>query len=232
MKKFKVYIITFIIFIFPNLVKAKVEIKYKIGEQIITNIDILNEKNYLLFLNNNLKNLKSKDVEKIAKSSLIREIIKKNEIKIVKTNRGGKTTYHGPGQRIVYFMIDLNSKQKDIRKFITIIEQSLIDFLSIYNINATTFKDRVGIWVTGKDGKKFDKEEKIGAIGLRLQKWITYHGLSFNIKPDMKKYEYINACGLENFKNTSLYELGIEIDEKSFDAKYSIIFLKNLKKLI
>tara|TARA_Y100001970_G_scaffold21944_1_gene25223 strand:+ start:51 stop:698 length:648 start_codon:yes stop_codon:yes gene_type:complete len=160
------------------------------------------------------------------------EILKTNEIKIVKTNRGGKTTYHGPGQRIVYFMIDLNSKQKDIRKFITIIEQSLIDFLSIYNINATTFKDRVGIWVTGKDGKKFDKEEKIGAIGLRLQKWITYHGLSFNIKPDMKKYEYINACGLENFKNTSLYELGIEIDEKSFDAKYSIIFLKNLKKLI
>ena len=159
------------------------------------------------------------------------EILKKNEIKIVKTNRGGKTTYHGPGQRIVYFMIDLNSKKKDIRKFITIIEQSLIDFLKNYKINATTFKDRVGIWVTGKDGQTFDKEEKIGAIGLRLQKWITYHGLSFNIKPDMANYEYINACGLENFKNTSLFELGINLDEECFDNEYSKIFLKNLQQL-
>ena len=159
------------------------------------------------------------------------EILKTNEIKIVKTNRGGKTTYHGPGQRIVYFMIDLNSKKKDIRKFITIIEQSLIDFLKNYKINATTFKDRVGIWVTGKDGQTFDKEEKIGAIGLRLQKWITYHGLSFNIKPDMTNYEYINACGLENFKNTSLFELGINLDEECFDTEYSKIFLKNLQQL-
>ena len=159
------------------------------------------------------------------------EILQTNEIKIVKTNRGGKTTYHGPGQRIVYFMIDLNSKKKDIRKFITIIEQSLIDFLTNYKINATTFKDRVGIWVTGKDGQTFDKEEKIGAIGLRLQKWITYHGLSFNIKPDMTNYEYINACGLENFKNTSLFELGINLDEECFDNEYSKIFLKNLQQL-
>ena len=159
------------------------------------------------------------------------EILKTNEIKIVKTNRGGKTTYYGPGQRIVYFMIDLNSKKKDIRKFITIIEQSLIDFLKNYKINATTFKDRVGIWVTGKDGQTFDKEEKIGAIGLRLQKWITYHGLSFNIKPDMTNYEYINACGLDNFKNTSLFELGINLDEECFDNEYSKIFLKNLQQL-
>ena len=159
------------------------------------------------------------------------EILQTNEIKIVKTNRGGKTTYHGPGQRIVYFMIDLNSKKKDIRRFITIIEQSLIDFLKNYKINATTFKDRVGIWVTGKDRQTFDKEEKIGAIGLRLQKWITYHGLSFNIKPDMTKYKYINACGLENFKNTSLFELGINLDEEYFDNEYSTIFLKNLQQL-
>ena len=159
------------------------------------------------------------------------EILQTNEIKIVKTNRGGKTTYHGPGQRIVYFMIDLNSKKKDIRKFITIIEQSLIDFLKNYKINAATFRDRVGIWVTGKDGQTFDKEEKIGAIGLRLQKWITYHGLSFNIKPDMTNYEYINACGLENFKNTSLFELGINLDEECFDTEYSKIFLKNLQQL-
>ena len=159
------------------------------------------------------------------------EILKTNGIKIIKTNRGGKTTYHGPGQRIVYFMIDLNNKKKDIRKFITLIEQSLIDFLKSHSVNATTFKDRVGIWVTGKDGQTFDKEEKIGAIGLRLQKWITYHGLSFNIKPDMTNYEYINACGLENFKNTSLLQLGLNLDEEYFDNEYSKIFLKNLQQL-
>ena len=156
------------------------------------------------------------------------EILKKNKIQIVKTNRGGKTTYHGPGQRIIYFIINLNKRKKDIRKFISIIESSLMEFLNMYNIDCSTYKNRVGIWVTGKNGEKFDKEEKIGAIGLRLKKWITYHGLSFNINPDMKYYKYINACGLENYKNTSLEKLGIKINENRFDEEFSRIFLKNL----
>ena len=162
-------------------------------------------------------------------SSSDKEILKKNKIRILKTNRGGKTTYHGPGQRIIYFMINLNKRKKDIRNFITIIEKSLIEFLNIYNIDCRTYKDRVGIWVTGKNGKKFSKEEKIGAIGLRLKNWITYHGLSFNINPDMHNYDFIKACGLDNFKNTSLKELGIHIKEKKFDKEFAKIFLKNLK---
>ncbi len=156
------------------------------------------------------------------------EILKKNKIKIVKTNRGGKTTYHGPGQRIIYFIIDLNKRKKDIRQFISIIEMSLMEFLNIYNVNCATYKNRVGIWVTGKNGKKFNKEEKIGAIGLRLKNWTTYHGLSFNINPDMKNYDFINACGLQNYKNTSLEKLGIKINEDKFDEEFSQIFLKNL----
>ena len=164
-------------------------------------------------------------------SSSESEILKKNKIKIFKSNRGGKITYHGPGQRIVYFMVNLNKRKKDVRNFITIIEKSLIEFLNIYNIDCTTYKDRVGIWVTGKDGKRFAKEEKIGAIGLRLKKWIAYHGLSFNINPDMRNYEFINACGLENFNNTSLKKMGVEIKEKIFDEEYSKIFLNNLKNI-
>ncbi len=160
------------------------------------------------------------------------EILKKNKIQIIKTNRGGKTTYHGPGQRIIYFIINLNKRKKDIRQFISIIESSLMEFLNMYNIDCSTYKNRVGIWVTGKNGKKFSKEEKIGAIGLRLKKWITYHGLSFNINPDLKNYKYINACGLENYRNTSLQELGININEKRFDKEFSQIFLKNLNHLI
>ena len=159
------------------------------------------------------------------------EILKKNKIKIVKTNRGGKTTYHGPGQRIIYFIINLNKRKKDIRQFISIIESSLMEFLNAYNLDCATYKNRVGIWVTGKNGEKFSKEEKIGAIGLRLKNWITYHGLSFNINPDMKNYKYINACGLENYSNTSLKELGININENRFDEEFSRIFLKNLNSL-
>ena len=164
-------------------------------------------------------------------SATTNEILKKNKIRIVKTNRGGKTTYHGPGQRIVYFMIDLNNKKKDIRKFITIIEKSLMDFLKNYQIDSTTYKERVGIWVTGKNGKKFNQEEKIGAIGLRLKNWVTYHGLSFNINPKMDNYKFIDACGLKNFKNTSLHELDINITEENFDKEFSLIFLNNLKNL-
>ena len=164
-------------------------------------------------------------------SAVENEILKKNKIRIVKTNRGGKTTYHGPGQRIVYFMIDLNNKKKDIRKFITIIEKSLMDFLKNYQIDSTTYKERVGIWVTGKNGKKFTQEEKIGAIGLRLKNWVTYHGLSFNINPKMDNYKFIDACGLKNFKNTSLHELDINITEENFDKEFSLIFLNNLRNL-
>ena len=128
-------------------------------------------------------------------------------------------------------MIDLNNKKKDIRKFITIIEKSLMDFLKNYQIDSTTYKERVGIWVTGKNGKKFTQEEKIGAIGLRLKNWVTYHGLSFNINPKMDNYKYIDACGLKNFKNTSLHELDFNITEEDFDKEFSLIFLNNLRNL-
>ena len=159
------------------------------------------------------------------------EIIKLSNTNIIKTNRGGKTTYHGPGQRVIYFLINLNKRKKDIRKFISIIEESLISFLAVYNVEAKSFKDRVGIWVTKSNNIKFEKEKKIGAIGLRVSKWITYHGLSFNINPDMKYYDNINACGLKNYKNTSLKELNVDINYKEFDKKFSQIFLKNLIKI-
>ena len=159
------------------------------------------------------------------------EIIKLSNTNIIKTNRGGKTTYHGPGQRVIYFLINLNKRKKDIRKFISIIEESLISFLAVYNVEAKSFKDRVGIWVTKSNNIKFEKEKKIGAIGLRVSKWITYHGLSFNINPDMKYYDNINACGLKNYKNTSLKELNVDINYREFDKIFSQIFLKNLFKI-
>ena len=160
-----------------------------------------------------------------------KEIIKNTNIPIIKTNRGGKTTYHGPGQRIVYFLLDLNKRKKDVRKFITTIENSLIKFLNIYNIQSTTFADKVGIWVTESHDKSLAKEEKIGAIGLRLKKWITYHGLSFNINPDLNYYNSIHPCGLKDYKITSLKKLGVKIPVEQFDEGFSKIFIDELEKL-
>ena len=159
------------------------------------------------------------------------EILNSDAIEVLKTNRGGKTTYHGPGQRIVYFMLNLNNKKKDIRKFISVIENSVIDFLKNYNVEARAFKDRVGIWVIKNNKMTFDKEKKISAIGLRVKKWITYHGMSFNINPDLKYYNSIHSCGLKEYTNTSLNELGIKIDQKEFDEGFKKIFLNKLKTI-
>ena len=158
------------------------------------------------------------------------EIIKTNNINIIKTNRGGKTTYHGPGQRIIYFLIDLNKRKKDIRRFITVIESSVITLLADYNIEARSFKDRVGIWVIKSNKIKFNKERKIGAIGLRVSKWVTYHGLSFNIDTNLKYYDFINSCGLKGYKNTSLSELKVNITKEEFDYKFEKIFNKKISQ--
>ncbi len=180
-----------------------------------------NNKELLWFLNHN-------HVYTQGTSATKSEIIRLNNIRIIKSNRGGKTTYHGPGQRIVYFLLNLNNRKKDIRKLITIIEESVITLLKDYDIEAKSFKDRVGIWVTKSNNLKFDKEKKIGAIGLRVSKWVTYHGLSFNINPNLKYYEDIHPCGLKNYENTSLEKLGINISVKEFDENYLKIFLNKI----
>jgi len=196
----------------------------KMMEQRIQDIHQSKKNELIWFLNHN-------HIYTQGTSASNKEIIKITNIPIIKTNRGGKTTYHGPGQRIVYFLIDLNKRKKDVRKFVTTIENSLIKFLNKYNIQATTFADRVGIWVTEAQNKHLLKEEKIGAIGLRLKKWITYHGLSFNINPDLNYYNSIHACGLKDYKITSLKKLGIKISVEEFDQEFSKIFIDELEKL-
>jgi len=196
----------------------------KIMEQRIQEIYQGTQNELIWFLNHN-------HIYTQGTSASNKEIIKNTNTPIIKTNRGGKTTYHGPGQRIVYFLLDLNKRKKDVRKFITTIENSLIKFLNIYNVEAKTFADRVGIWVTEINNKPLAKEEKIGAIGLRLKKWITYHGLSFNINPDLNYYNFIHACGLEDYKITSLKKLGVKIPVEQFDEEFSKIFIDELEKL-
>ena len=186
---------------------------------------ISNEENEMLwFLNHN-------HIYTCGTSANKNEILFKTNTPIFQTNRGGKTTYHGPGQRIVYIMINLNKRKKDIRKFINIIENSVISLLNEFDIEATTFPERVGIWVIKYQGNKLSKEKKIGAIGLRIKKWITYHGLSFNINPDLKYYENITACGLKNYSSTSLKNLNINLSDKEFDKIFKKYFDNNILQI-
>ena len=164
-------------------------------------------------------------------SSKKADILESSNVPVIKTNRGGQITYHGPGQRIVYLLINLQKREKDIKKFVNAIERSAINLLKKFDIESKTYPDRIGIWVTGKNKTKFKKEEKIGAIGLRLKKWVTYHGLSFNINPELKYYENINACGLSEYSTTSMHSLGVKLSNKEFDDLYLKFFLDELKRL-
>ena len=150
------------------------------------------------------------------------EILDKS-INIFKTNRGGKITYHGPGQLICYFVIDLKKIKKDIRNFISIIEKTIIDSLKSYNINTFSDKENIGIWYDDNS-----KIKKVAAIGVRVSKWIAYHGFSINIDNDLKKYDAIIPCGIKDKGITNLKTIN---NQSYTDLKDRIIknFISNLQ---
>ncbi len=153
------------------------------------------------------------------------EIIDKS-INIIKTNRGGKITYHGPGQLICYFVIDLKKGKKDIRKFISVIEKSIIETLSLYNIETFADKENIGIWYNDNSTIK-----KVAAIGVRVSKWIAYHGFSININNDLKKYDAIIPCGIKDKGITNLKQIKNQ-NYDDLENKLIEIFKTNLKNLI
>ena len=150
------------------------------------------------------------------------EILDKS-INVVKTNRGGKVTYHGPGQTICYFVIDLNKRKKDIRKFTTTIENIIIQTLKEYQINSFNDRDNIGIWVNHKN-----KIKKIAAIGIRVSKWIAYHGFAINVNNNLENYNKIIPCGI---KNKSVSNLKLIKDQNYDELNDKIInnFIKNLE---
>lgn len=159
--------------------------------------------------------LEHEDVYTSGTSAIETDLISANNIPVFETGRGGKFTYHGPGQRVIYPMLNLASlgRQKDIRKYIADLERWIIATLQEFNIDAFIAKDRVGIWVLD-DGL----EKKIGAIGVRVKKWITYHGIAVNISTDLDKFNGIVPCGLKDFGVASMQSLGKNIDFQSFDT--------------
>ncbi len=152
------------------------------------------------------------------------EIVDKS-IKVLKTNRGGKITYHGPGQLICYFVIDLRKQKKDIRKFISLIEKTIIDSLKFFNINTFADKNNIGIWYDNNS-----KIEKVAAIGVRVRKWIAYHGFSININTNLQKYKTIIPCGIKDKGITNLNNI-INQNYERLDNKIIENFISNLKIL-
>ena len=149
------------------------------------------------------------------------EILDK-KIKLIKTNRGGKITWHGPGQIIFYFLIDLTKRNKDIRNFLTVIESSIIKSLKEYNISTFSDRKNIGIWI-----KKRNSTKKIAAIGIRVKKWIAYHGFSLNINKNIEKYKKIIPCGIKNKGVTNL-RLVKDLNYKYLKKKIIKNLLKNL----
>jgi len=178
--------------------KSKKPIKYEYA------IKFMEER--LLDINNKSKKellwiLEHEEIYTAGKSYSEKEILDKS-IKVFKTNRGGKITYHGPGQLVLYFVIDLKKRKKDIRKFITLIEKSIIDTLKYYKIETFADKKNIGIWYVKNSNIK-----KVAAIGLRIKKWIVYHGCSININTNLKKYNSIIPCGIKDKGVTTLEKI-------------------------
>jgi lipoyl(octanoyl) transferase len=148
------------------------------------------------------------------------EILDKS-IEIIKTNRGGKITLHNPGQKIVYFVINLNKRKKDIRNLVRQIENIIINFLSIYKIKSYADKKNIGIWVKGK---------KIAAIGIRVTNWIAYHGCSINIRNNLREYKKISPCGLNNRNITSIKKERKNITD-NVNKSLKNVFLKYLNRI-
>ncbi len=144
--------------------------------------------------------------------------LKSTQFPVFETGRGGQYTYHGPGQRIAYVMLDLRQRGPDLRAFIASLEAWIIATLSEFNITGERREDRVGVWVKRPD-KGLDYEDKIAAIGIRVRQWVTFHGLSINLEPDLGHFGGIVPCGVADprYGVTSLVDLGLPVMMSDLD---------------
>ena len=188
----------------------------KMMEERLLKVD-LNKSNELIWT------LEHPDIYTAGTSYNEKDILDKS-IKILETNRGGKITYHGPGQLICYFVIDLKKRKKDIRNFISIIEKTIIDTLQFFNIKAFSDKENIGIWYKDKEQTK-----KVAAIGVRISKWIAYHGFSININSNLDKYKAIIPCGIKDKGVTNLKQIKDQ-DYEELEKKLVEVFISNLNK--
>jgi lipoyl(octanoyl) transferase len=165
-------------------------------------------------------------------SARTEDLLDPDRFPVFRTGRGGQFTYHGPGQRVVYVMLDLNLRGRDVRAFVSALEAWVIETLDRFNVRGETHRDRVGVWVK-RPHKGPAVEDKIAAIGIRLRRWVSLHGLAINVEPELDHYEGIVPCGIRGHGVTSLADLGLivgmpEVDmalAETFEARFGPIEL-------
>ncbi len=153
------------------------------------------------------------------------ELLDPDRFPVYRTGRGGRYTYHGPGQRVAYVMADLRKRNNDVRAFVHNLEEWVIRTLAGFNVTAERRDDRVGIWVRrGAPDNPLSREAKIAAIGVRVRRWITYHGIAINLEPDLEHYSGIVPCGIADHGVTSLLDMGITATLPDLDAQLMATF--------
>lgn len=153
--------------------------------------------------------------------------ILREDVPAFKTGRGGQATFHGPGQRVAYLMLDLSKRNKDLKAYIWCLEEALKNTLGDLGVPAERREGRVGLWVSPSFSSSLKVESKIAAIGVRVRRWVTYHGISLNVSPDLSYFQGIIPCGLNQYGVTSLKDLGLEV---SF-AKVDTLLQKHFQSL-
>lgn len=149
------------------------------------------------------------------------DLLVSDRFPVYETGRGGEYTYHGPGQRVAYVMLDLKRRREDIRAFVTALEQWIIATLAAFNVRGERREDRVGVWVMRPERPALPDgspaEDKIAAIGIRLRKWVSFHGISINVEPELAHFDGIVPCGVRGHGVTSLVDLGLPVDMHDLD---------------
>ncbi|MGE0409675.1 MAG: lipoyl(octanoyl) transferase LipB [Amphiplicatus sp.] len=148
------------------------------------------------------------------------DLLDPDRFPVFKSGRGGKFTYHGPGQRIAYVMLDLERRGKDIRAYVGALEAWIIAALAAFNLRGETREDRVGVWIARSRPGEAPREDKIAAIGVRVRRWVTFHGIAFNVEPDLSHFGGIVPCGVDapSLGVTSLVDLGLPVTMDEADA--------------
>jgi len=165
-------------------------------------------------------------------SAQAKDLITPDRFPVFETRRGGQYTYHGPGQRVIYVMLDLNTRGRDVRAFVQALEGWVIDTLDSFNLRGHIRPGRVGVWIErpdkprGPDGAV--AEDKIAAIGIRLRKWVSFHGISINVEPDLSHFDGIVPCGIAAHGVTSLVDLGLPVTMTDLDVALKRSFARTL----
>jgi lipoyl(octanoyl) transferase len=163
-------------------------------------------------------------------SARMADLLQPDRFPVHHTGRGGQFTYHGPGQRVAYVMLDLRTRGRDVRAFVATLEAWIIDTLAAFNVRGEIRPDRVGVWVR-RPARGPDAEDKIAAIGLRLRRWGSYHGLSLNVEPDLEHFGGIVPCGVSHHGVTSLADLGLPVAMSDVDMALEHAFRRTIAPL-